>query len=81
MTRSKIEELHYKPTHQIEYLKDEIIQIGKNKINAKRVIHTGERIMGSTYWLDQNNQIVKFAMDDYKMYTKTPERLAKANYN
>ena len=77
----EIEELHYKQTDQIEYLKDEIIQIGKNKINAKRVIHTGERIMGSTYWLDQNNQIVKFAMDDYKMYTKTTERLAKANYN
>ena len=37
--------------------------------------------MGSTYWLDQNNQIIKFAMDDYKMYTKTTERLAKANYN
>ncbi|WP_282630424.1 hypothetical protein [Empedobacter sedimenti] len=77
----EIEELHYKPIHQIEYIKDEVIQVGKNKINTKRIKHTGERIMGDTFWLDQNNQIIKFAMDDYKMYIKTTERIAKANYN
>ncbi len=70
------DELNYKENHYIEYKGIESIFINNRKIKAKKVIIRGGGIAGSTYWLDENNQVVKMAIDDSEdmVYIKCEEK-------
>lgn len=64
------DELNYKKNHYVDYLEDEVLTIKGKKINTKKLIIDGDGIGESTYWIDEKNDLVKAAIDNYKIMTK-----------
>lgn len=66
----EISELNYKENHYLEYVEDETIVIDGEKVKVRKIIHKGDRIQGSTYWVDFDNNLVKISIDNSKNFTK-----------
>lgn len=64
----EISELNYKENHILRYEKDETIMPGKHKIKTKKVVHNGDGIGESSFWIDDRNRLVMFSIDNYKNY-------------
>jgi len=63
-------ELNYKENHHVDYLEDEIIDVEGEKIKTKKITINGDGIGESTYWLNEKNELVKAAVDNYKIMQK-----------
>ncbi len=64
----EISELNYEENRYLEYVADERILINNKEVLAKKITNTGEGIVGSTYWLDAENRLVKISIDNRKNY-------------
>lgn len=59
-------ELNYKENHHLDYVADETLNINGKEIKTKKITQNGDGIRESTYWVDQNNKLVKISIDNYK---------------
>lgn len=64
----EISELHYKENHVLRYEKDDIIMPDKQEIKTRKVVHSGDGIGESSFWIDDKNRLVMFSIDNYKNY-------------
>jgi len=62
----EITELNYKKNHHLDYVDDEVLVINGKEINTKKVTQNGDGIRESTFWLDNENRLVKISIDNYK---------------
>lgn len=63
----------YRKNIYLEYIGDELVQINEKSIHTKKIVFKGETIRGSTFWLDKNNKVVKFSMNNYTTFTLVPK--------
>lgn len=64
--------LNYKKNHSLIYAKDDVLVFGKDSTVTKKIIHKGDGIAPSTYWLDKNSKVIKYTLDGYSMYDIIP---------
>jgi hypothetical protein len=60
------DEFNYKEGHYIDYVENSVLEIDKEELRLRKVIINGDGIGESSYWLDENNRLIKISIDNYK---------------
>lgn len=60
------DELHYKENEYIDYVEDSVMVVDDREVRVRKVTINGDAIGESTFWLDENNRLIKISIDNYK---------------